>query len=124
MPAAEDQISDIQGRVRRFEEKLDKYLEIFVTKDLWNATTTRVQVDIANLELELKQHKKWAFEEHEKMRQHQDKALTDLTDAWEQLKDGLSRSQLRVRDFVISSLVSFLIGGGAIAVVSFFVTHH
>lgn len=119
-----DQVSDIQDRVRRFEDKLDKYIEIFVTKDLWNVTTARLQVDIANLELSMKQDKKWAIEEHERLRAYQEKAVADLTSSWEDLKTGLSRTQIRARDFVISSLMSFLLGGGAIGLVTFLVTHH
>lgn len=125
MPTTEnEQLSDIQDRMKRFEDKLDRFLDIFVSKDLWNATTARLQVDIANLDLNIKQDKKWALDEHEKLRTSQEKAIHELTESWEDMKSGFSRTQIRARDFIISSLVSFLIGGGAIGLVTFLVTHH
>lgn len=120
----DSQIKDIQVMVRRFEDKLDNFGNQYVRRDIYDIDQKRIEVALGQHSLDIRQIATSGSVEHDKIRVETAKAIKELTDAWDKVQSDFSKNQIRVRDYVISSLVSFLIGGGAIGLVTFIVQHH
>lgn len=103
----------INNGFQRLEDRFNQVMQQYLRKDEYEVRHKRLESDILELELASKQDKKWAMEEHEQLRKEMRDAITSI-----------GKSQLRARDFVISVLIAFMTGGGAIGLITFLYSIH
>lgn len=110
-------LHEINETSHRLEEKFNKAMSEFMRKEEHEILYKQITLDLSTLEVEVKQEKLWAMQEHDKLRQEFNNNLNKIIDGLETFKRQVTRSQLRARDFIIATLFSFLTGGGVVGLI-------
>lgn len=124
MPLDTDTLKEINETAHRLEDKFGVVIQLLLPRSEFVQAQHAINQDIDNLNKTVAHERIWAEAEHDKLRLETKNAIDSLSKSFEAFKDEVNGRQIKVRDFVIGIVATFITSGGLMTLLIYVLNMH